>query len=108
MSACHHTEAIGKSPIFIEWQTFPTNTVVPNFTSLLGAELEQRGVTEDAPLLFICRSGSRSHSAAVAMTSAGYVNCFNIGPGLEGPLDGTRHRNSVSGWKLAGLPWSQT
>ncbi len=101
-------EAIGKSPIFIEWQTFPTNAIVPSFTSLLGAELEKRGVAEEAPLLFVCRSGSRSRSAAIATTSSGYVNCYNIGPGIEGPLDGTGHRNSVSGWKVAGLPWSQT
>jgi rhodanese-related sulfurtransferase len=99
---------IGKKPVFIEWEYFPTHDLVPDFTSLLGAELKMRGIAGDAPLLFICRSGSRSRSAAIAMTSAGYANCYNVGPGFEGPLDGDRHRSSISGWKRAGLPWSQS
>jgi rhodanese-related sulfurtransferase len=101
-------EEIGKTPVLIEWERFPTGEPVPDFTSLLGAELRQRGLAGDEPLLFICRSGARSRLAAIAMTSAGYANCYNIGPGFEGPLDGERHRGSISGWKLAGLPWSQT
>ncbi len=99
---------IGKTTIFLEWELFPTGDPVPDFTSLLGAELKKRGIAGDAPLLFICRSGSRSRSAAIAMTSAGYANCYNVGPGFEGPLDGDRHRSSISGWKRAGLPWSQS
>jgi rhodanese-related sulfurtransferase len=101
-------EAIGKSPILIEWQTFPSGARVSDFTSLLSAELEQRGIGKEAPLYFICRSGSRSRAAAIAMTAAGYTNCFNVGPGFEGPLDGDGHRNTVSGWRVSGLPWSQT
>lgn len=101
-------DGIGKSPILIEWEMFPSGEPLPHFTSLLGDELKRLGTPGDAPLLFICRSGSRSRSAAVAMTSAGYANCYNIGPGFEGPLDGERHRSSISGWKLAGLPWSQS
>lgn len=99
---------VGKTPILIEWEQFPTGQPNPDFISLLGAELKQRGIAGDEPLLFICRSGSRSRSAAIAMTSAGLANCYNIGPGFEGPLDGDGHRSSISGWKLSGLPWSQT
>ena len=32
----------------------------------------------------------------------------NIAEGFEGALDEHKHRNSVSGWKVAGLPWTQT
>ena len=28
--------------------------------------------------------------------------------GFEGPLDEHRHRNAMGGWRVAGLPWSQT
>ncbi len=101
-------DPIGKKPVFVEWQSFPSGTRVAEFASLLGAALQQRGVGQDAPLFFICRSGARSRSAAVAMTAAGYTNCFNIGPGFEGPLDEDGHRNTISGWRLSGLPWSQT
>ena len=101
-------EGIGKSPIFVEWQTFPAGNIVGDFVSQVASALEQRGAGKDVPLLFLCRSGTRSRSAALAMASAAYGNCFNIGPGFEGPLDGDGHRNSVSGWRMSGLPWSQT
>lgn len=100
--------SIGKEPVLIEWQTFPTGTVVPDFADRLTAELGSRGTKPDAPLYFLCRSGVRSRSAAIAMTSAGFSRCYNIGPGFEGPLDPDRHRNAVSGWRVAGLPWIQT
>jgi rhodanese-related sulfurtransferase len=100
-------ESIGKAPIFAEWQSFGGRPV-PDFVPLLAAELEQRGISKDAPLIFICRSGARSRSAAIAMTAAGFTNCFNVGPGFEGPIDPQGHRNSLSGWRVSGLPWSQT
>jgi hypothetical protein len=38
----------------------------------------------------------------------GYTRCYNIADGFEDELDDHRHRNSVNGWKAAGLPWFQT
>src|SRR5689334_70794 len=64
-------ETLGKSPVLIEWQTFPTGTLAPGFVERLTQELSDLGVNRDAPLFFICRSGSRSRSAAIAMTAAG-------------------------------------
>lgn len=100
--------SLGKEPVFIEWQSFPGGRQVPDFAGALASELEARGVGRDAPLYFLCRSGARSRAAAIAATSAGFVNCFNIGPGFEGQLDENQHRNAVAGWRVAGLPWSQT
>lgn len=100
-------DVIGKAPVFIEWQTVD-GSPVSDFASKLAAELEARGVGAEAPLLFLCRSGSRSRAAAQSMAAAGFKNCFNIGPGFEGPLDGDRHRGNISGWRKSGLPWSQT
>lgn len=99
---------LGKSPLFIEWQSFPDGRQTPDFANALASELEARGVGPDAPLYFLCRSGARSRAAAIAATAAGFVNCFNIGPGFEGPLDENQHRNAVAGWRMTGLPWSQT
>ncbi len=98
-------EAVGKRLVLTEWQA----TAGPeDFAERLKAELKAIGASADAPLFFICRSGSRSRSAAMAMAAAGYRRCFNVADGFEGPLDGERHRGAVGGWKAAGLPWGQT
>ena len=101
-------DGIGKQPVLIEWQSYPAMTVAEDFSARLQAELAKRGVPKDAPLYFICRSGSRSRSAAMAMAASGYPHCFNVADGFEGPLDAERRRGAAGGWKAAGLPWVQT
>ena len=66
------------------------------------------GADKDAPVLFLCRSGARSRSAAIALTAAGFSRAYNIVGGFEGDLDGDRHRGQTNGWKAAGLPWKQS
>lgn len=99
---------LGKEPILAEWQSWPTGAVAPDFVETLEAALAARGVAKGAPLYFLCRSGARSHAAALAMAAAGHGPCFNVADGFEGPLDGERHRGTSGGWKAAGLPWVQT
>ena len=100
--------SLGKAPLFLEWQSFPSMQVDSRFIARLSNMLETAGVRRGAPLVFICRSGGRSRQAAVAMTSAGWAPCFNVSDGFEGPLDPRRQRSAVSGWKADGLPWTQT
>ena len=100
--------ALGKTALFLEWQSFPAMQVDPGFAARLTGLLEAAGAGRDAPLLFLCRSGARSRQAAVAMTQAGWAQCLNISDGFEGPLDPWRHRNLVGGWKAGNLPWVQT
>jgi rhodanese-related sulfurtransferase len=100
--------ALGKKPFFLEWQTYPSLEVDTNCTPRLEELLKSAGVERGAPLVFLCRSGARSRHAAVSMTSAGWTPCFNVSDGFEGPLDGTRRRGGVGGWKAGGLPWAQT
>jgi rhodanese-related sulfurtransferase len=57
--------------------------------------------------MFICRSGGRSHQAANAATQAGYPDCYNVLQGFEGDKDAAGHRNTLGGWRAAGLPWVQ-
>jgi rhodanese-related sulfurtransferase len=102
------TRELGKDPLFLEWQSYPSMTVNVDFTVRLGELLQSNGVERGAPLLFLCRSGARSRQAAIAMTSAGWSPCFNVSDGFEGALDESRRRGVVSGWKAGGLPWSQT
>jgi rhodanese-related sulfurtransferase len=98
---------IGKQPVLAEWQDFPTNVVDPRFAEKLTAALDAAGVSRDAELLFICRSGGRSKMAALAMAERGYSRSRNVADGFEGPLDAHRHRSTSGGWKKAGLPWVQ-
>jgi len=99
---------LGKTTLFLEWQSYPSMAVDADFVSRLGALLQSRGIERGAPLMFLCRSGARSRHAAIAMTKAGWGPCFNISDGFEGPLDGSRRRGGAGGWKASGLPWTQT
>ncbi|WP_295555828.1 rhodanese-like domain-containing protein [uncultured Hyphomicrobium sp.] len=98
---------LNKRVLTVEWQTFPDNRVDPDFVEKLSSQLEGAGVSKDAELFFVCRSGARSRSAAIAMAGAGYTRCRNVADGFEGPLDPTQKRGQVAGWKAAGLPWRQ-
>jgi rhodanese-related sulfurtransferase len=49
----------------------------------------------------------RSHHAAAAATKAGYSDCYNLLEGFEGDTNGEKHRNTIGGWRAAGLPWEQ-
>jgi rhodanese-related sulfurtransferase len=72
--------------------------------------LEQlaEAVPPDRQVLFLCRSGVRSVSAAKAATGAGYRSAWNILQGFEGPLDTQKQRGRIGGWRAAGLPWQQS
>ncbi len=90
--------------IHVEWQSWPGWVLNPHFLVQL-----RQAVDPEALLLFICRSGARSHKAAIAATEAGLMSCFNVLEGFEGDLDkATGHRNEVNGWKRHGLPWVQS
>ncbi len=56
----------------------------------------------------LCRSGVRSHHAAIALTQAGYANAYNVLQGFEGDKDPSGQRNRLGGWRAAGLPWAQS
>jgi rhodanese-related sulfurtransferase len=98
---------LGREVHTIEWQSFPSGAINPEFAQVLAGEMQRQRVATDTPLLFLCRSGARSKSAAVAMTRAGYSRAYNVAGGFEGNLDGEGHRGGINGWKAAGLPWRQ-
>jgi len=96
---------VGKVPgsLAVEWQTYPGNRENPEFLAELAA-----AVPKETPVMFLCRSGARSHSAAEAATRAGWKEAYNVLEGFEGDKDGEQHRGTVSGWRKAGLPWVQS
>src|SRR5690606_9808676 len=72
---------VGRIPgaVEIEWQFYPGYAVNAHFM----AELKQQ-VDPESLVLFICRSGHRSHRAAAAATAAGFPDCYNVLEGFEG------------------------
>ena len=93
---------VGRIPgaIEIEWQSYPEGELNPDFLAQLS-----RQVDKEALVLFICRSGIRSHNAACLASEAGYSECYNVLEGFEGGIDGNGQRGNMGGWRLAGLPW---
>ena len=93
---------LGREVVFVEWNTAQGRN--ENFV----ADLIAAGVTPgERPVIFLCRSGVRSISAAEAATAAGIAPSYNVLDGFEGQLDETGHRG-VTGWRAEGLPWKQT
>jgi rhodanese-related sulfurtransferase len=96
--------SLGRDVVYIEW-----NQVDGHRNENFLAELSERvaGDAEDRPVVFLCRSGNRSISAAEAATEAGITPAFNVLDGFEGHLDDAGHRGG-SGWRAIGLPWKQS
>ena len=97
------TSSIGRAPVLAQWNTASGRN--PDFLNELKAAGVQPGT--ERPVLFLCRSGARSISAAQAATAAGITPSYNITDGFEGPLDAAGHRGSA-GWRAIGLPWKQS
>jgi len=95
---------VGRIPnsVEIEWQTYPSGH--PNETFLTEMQAQ---VDKEALVMLICRSGVRSHSAAIAVAGAGYTQVYNVLEGFQGDKDNERHRDSIGGWRVSGLPWYQ-
>ena len=95
--------SIGKELICIEWLTFPGNDTNKNFVEELNHYVNTKN-----NLYFLCRSGSRSSSAATLMSREGFSFCYNVLDGFEGTMNAIHQRNAIDGWKFNGLPWVQS
>ena len=96
---------VGRAPEAVEipWQVYPDMQINSDFLDDL-----RRHVLPEQPVLFLCRSGVRSHYAASAAAAAGYQSAFNVLEGFEGDLDDSGHRGKINGWRCRGLPWGQS
>ncbi len=96
---------VGRIPgaVEVEWSSYPGLKANPNFV----AQLEQ-SVSPESLLMFICRSGHRSHAAAALATRSGFADCYNVLEGFQGDPDGDKQRDTRNGWRKAGLPWEQS
>ena len=90
-----HVGHVEDTPL-IEWPRNGDGQAVAAFVQQVEAALD-----EEAPVLFLCRSGVRSHYAAQVTTQAGFKRAYNILEGFEG-VEGVR-----GGWRNHGLPWKK-
>lgn len=99
---------IGRKAIALPFRTYPNMAFNSSFISDLTGFIN-KSFGEDSfktNLLFLCKTGGRSHDAAIAMSELGY-NCYNILGGFEGDIDKFGHRGKINGWKAENLPWRQ-
>lgn len=97
-------DLVGRVPdaTHIEWAFYPGMTPNPDFLPQLSMQVDK-----EALVMFLCRTGGRSHNAAVVAAKAGYAESYNILEGFEGETDHmANQRGNINGWRKAGLPWT--
>jgi rhodanese-related sulfurtransferase len=95
-------ELVGRVPnaVNIEWATYPGMVKNQDFARQL-AEIVDKNLT----VIFMCRTGGRSHNAAVVAEQLGFDKAYNMLEGFEGEANELKQRTFINGWKHAGLPW---
>ena len=96
-------DLVGRIPaaLNIEWAFYPGMVANPDFASQLQQQVD-KGLT----VVFMCRTGGRSHNAAVLAKQLGYGSAYNMLEGFEGEANSLKQRTLINGWKHAGLPWT--
>ncbi len=79
--------------LFLSWRLLPDMSLNHEFNNQFISKVRNKN-----NVLFLCRSGVRSHEAASCAGGLGYPNCYNIIDGFEGGDNG-------AGWKQNNLPW---
>ncbi len=94
---------VGRVPsaLNIEWAFYPGMAQNQDFAKQLSEKADK-----SKTLIFMCRTGGRSHNAAAVAASLGYTQAYNMLEGFEGEANGLNQRTMLNGWKHAGLPWT--
>jgi rhodanese-related sulfurtransferase len=95
-------ELVGQVPatVHLEWAFYPGMVGNPDFPAQLEMQLDKESL-----VIFMCRTGGRSHHAAALAASLGFTESYNMLEGFEGEANGERQRTLINGWRHAGLPW---
>lgn len=96
-------ELVGRVPMatHIEWAFYPGMVANTAFAEQLQAQVDQ-----SRTVIFMCRTGGRSHNAALLAQQLGYSKAYNMSEGFEGEANALKQRTLINGWKHAGLPWT--
>jgi rhodanese-related sulfurtransferase len=95
-------ELVGRVPDanHVEWAFYPGMVANSDFAAQLQAQVDK-----SQAIVFMCRTGGRSHNAALVAEELGYT-AYNMLEGFEGEANAQKQRTLINGWKKAGLPWS--
>jgi rhodanese-related sulfurtransferase len=96
-------ELVGRVPMasHVEWAFYPGMVANPEFAAQLQAQIDP-----SRTVIFMCRTGGRSHNAALLAQQLGYSQAYNMLEGFEGEANEHKQRTLINGWKHAGLPWT--
>jgi len=96
-------ELVGRVPMatHIEWAFYPGMVANTAFAEQLQAQVDP-----SRTVIFMCRTGGRSHNAALLAQQLGYSKAYNMSEGFEGEANALKQRTLINGWKHAGLPWT--
>jgi len=96
-------ELVGRVPsaLNVEWAIYPGMVANPDFAKQLANK-----ATKEQTLIFMCRTGGRSHNAAALAVSLGFNQAYNMLEGFEGEANSAQQRTLINGWKHANLPWT--
>jgi rhodanese-related sulfurtransferase len=82
----------------IEWAFYPGMVPNPDFAQQLAQQVDKQQT-----VIFICRTGGRSHNAAAVAAGLGYAQAYNMLEGFEGEANAEQQRTTINGWKHANL-----
>jgi rhodanese-related sulfurtransferase len=97
-------ELVGRIPqaAHIEWAFYPGMVANQDFSTQLAMQVDKESV-----VIFMCRTGGRSHNAATLAAQLGFTEAYNMLEGFEGEAtQDTKQRGRINGWKVADLPWT--
>lgn len=96
-------ELVGRVPVatHVEWAFYPGMVANTEFAAQLLAQVDK-----SRTVVFMCRTGGRSHNAALLAQQLGYSKVYNMVEGFEGEANELKQRTLINGWKHAGLPWT--
>jgi rhodanese-related sulfurtransferase len=96
-------DLVGRVPeaLNIEWAFYPGMVTNVDFAQQLANQVDK-----NKTIIFMCRTGGRSHNTAVVAATLGYSQAYNMLEGFEGEANALHQRTTLNGWKHADLPWT--
>lgn len=96
-------ELVGRIPnaLNIEWAFYPGMVKNQDFAKQVAEKVDKNLI-----VIFMCRTGGRSHNAATVAQQLGFSHAYNMLEGFEGEANELKQRTIINGWKHAGLPWT--
>ena len=83
---------VGRVPaaLNIEWAFYPGMVQNQDFAKQLSEKVDK-----NQTLIFMCRTGGRSHNAATVAATLGYTQAYNMLEGFEGEANSLNQRTNI-------------